>query len=60
MAEAMFRCLESERVRGWVDLLEGEDEIREAVERVGLEGLDCIEGENVEAMVEMYQKGVVG
>jgi len=59
VAEVVVGCLESESVRGWIDLLEGEEAVGEAVERVGREGVDCVEGENVEAMVERYKKGGV-
>jgi len=59
VAEVVVGCLESERVRGWIDLLEGEEAVGEAVERVGREGVDCVEGEDVEAMVERYKKGSV-
>ena len=58
VAEVLMRCLESEVVRGWVDMLEGEEEIGEAVERVERGGLDCVEGENVGAMMERYEKVV--
>lgn len=59
VAKVVVGCLMNERVRGWVDLLEGEEGIEEAVERVGREQLDCVEGEDVEAMVERYKKGGV-
>lgn len=36
---------------GWFDLLNGEDDVDEAVERVVRDGVDAVEGEDVEGMV---------
>ncbi|KAI9372081.1 hypothetical protein BJX61DRAFT_466436 [Aspergillus egyptiacus] len=40
--------------RGWVDLVGGEEEIGSAVERVIREGVDTVEGEDVEGMVKRF------
>ncbi|KAL3435870.1 hypothetical protein BDV09DRAFT_184663 [Aspergillus tetrazonus] len=40
--------------KGWVDLLDGEEEIGDAVERVVREGVDVVEGEDVDAMVKRF------
>jgi len=50
VAEVAVRLLEREGVRGWFDLLGGEEEVGKAVERVVREGVDCMEGEDVEVM----------
>ncbi|KAL4871931.1 hypothetical protein BDV12DRAFT_183482 [Aspergillus spectabilis] len=46
--------LAKEGARGWFDLLGGEEEIGSAVERVVREGVDVVEGEDVEGMVKRF------
>lgn len=41
-------------VEGWLDLLEGEEDVEVAVERVAREGVDAVEGEDVEGMVSRF------
>jgi hypothetical protein len=36
--------------KGWFDLLEGDEPVEAAVERVVRERVDCIEGESLEEM----------
>jgi nucleoside-diphosphate-sugar epimerase len=50
VAEVAVRLLEREGVRGWFDLLSGEEEVGSAVERVLKEGIDSREGEDLEVM----------
>jgi hypothetical protein len=50
VAEVAVRLLEREGVRGWFDLLSGEEEVRSAVERVLKEGVDSMEGEDLDVM----------
>lgn len=50
VADVGVRLLEREDTRGWFDLLGGEEEIGEAVERVVKEGVNSMEGEDVEKM----------
>ena len=38
----------------WLDLLEGEDSVDEAVKKCISEGVDCVEGEDVDAMVKEW------
>lgn len=45
VAEVAARLLERKDTRGWYDLLGGEEEVGEAVERVVREKVDCFEGE---------------
>lgn len=45
VAAVTAAILEREDVKGWIDLLEGEEEIERAVERVGREEVDCRDGE---------------
>ncbi|KAN0115315.1 NAD(P)-binding protein [Hyaloscypha variabilis] len=50
VAEVAVRLLEKEGVRGWFDLLGGEEETGAAVDRVLKEGFNSVEGEDIEAM----------
>ena len=54
VAEVAVRLLDS-NYKGWVDMFEGNEEIGEAVKRVEKEGLDCVEGEDLEAMARKYE-----
>lgn len=56
VAEVGVRLLEKEGVRGWFDLLQGEREVGEEVERVLKEGEDSIEGEDEGVMKENIGK----
>ncbi|KAL9043879.1 MAG: hypothetical protein Q9214_002948 [Letrouitia sp. 1 TL-2023] len=55
VAAVAARLLESE-ASGWLDLLEGEEDIGEAVDRVIRDGVDCTEGEDVDFMEKTYLK----
>ncbi len=50
VAEVAVRLLEEEGVKGWFDLLNGDEEIGEAIKRVLREGVDSREGEDLEVM----------
>lgn len=50
VAQTAVELLASGYRGGWLDLLDGEEGLKEAVERVTREGVDVIEGEDVEAM----------
>lgn len=50
VAEVTVALLERDDTRGWYDLLGGTDSIADAVNRVVKEGVDCVEGEDLEAM----------
>jgi len=54
VADVAVRLLEREGVSAWLDLLEGEEKVDGAVERVVGEGVNCVEGEDVEGMVKRY------
>lgn len=55
VAAVAARLLESE-ASGWLDLLEGEEDIGKAVDRVIQDGVDCAEGEDVNSMKKTYLK----
>lgn len=48
VAEVAVRLLESPHAHGWYDLLDGSEDIQQAVERVIQDQLDCFEGEDKE------------
>ena len=50
VAEAAVKLLEVEGAKGWFDLLDGEEEVGDAVERCVKQGIDCIDGEDIEEM----------
>jgi nucleoside-diphosphate-sugar epimerase len=50
VADVAARLLEVQGARGWFDLLEGEEDVGEAVERVVRDKVDCREGESLEEM----------
>ncbi|KAL2872438.1 uncharacterized protein BJX67DRAFT_7252 [Aspergillus lucknowensis] len=49
--------LAREDTQGWYDLLNGEEEIGQAVERVAREKVDAVEGQDVDAMVKRFGLG---
>lgn len=55
VAAVAAELLGNEQANGWYDLLEGEEEISAAVERVVRDKIDCVEGEDVDAMVSKYK-----
>lgn len=54
VARVTVELLERDVGSCWLDLLEGTEEIKEAVGKCVSEGVDCVEGEDVEAMVKEY------
>ncbi|KAL9615200.1 MAG: hypothetical protein Q9167_000407 [Letrouitia subvulpina] len=55
VAAVAAKLLETD-ASGWLDLLEGEEDSGEAVDRVIRDGVDCKEGEDVDLMEKMYLK----
>lgn len=55
VARVTVELLENAKTGAWLDLLQGdEEEVEDAVKRVVKEGVDCIEGEDVEAIVQRW------
>jgi len=50
VAESVVAVLETEGARGWIDLVDGEEGVKKAIERVVREGVDSVDEENVEKM----------
>ncbi|KAL8969732.1 MAG: hypothetical protein Q9183_001861, partial [Haloplaca sp. 2 TL-2023] len=42
------------KATGWIDLLDGEEPISDAVRRVVEDKVDCVEGEDVDSMIKQY------
>ena len=55
VADVAVRLLERDDTRGYYDLLNGEEDVGDAVDRVVKEKVDCIEGEDVDSMVKTYK-----
>jgi hypothetical protein len=51
------RLLARDDTHGWYDLLNGDEPIDEAVERVAREKVDAVEGEDVEGMIRRFNLG---
>ncbi|KAI4945041.1 hypothetical protein J4E91_008386 [Alternaria rosae] len=56
VAESVVGVLEADGVRGWVDVIDGDEEIVEAVKRYVKEGQDAIEGEDLAEMRDRVNK----
>ena len=54
VAEVAVRLVERGDTRGWYDLLVGEDEVAKAIVKVVRDKIDCVQGEDVEAMKNKY------
>lgn len=59
MAEVVVNLLEWAGTSAWLDLMKGDEPVEDAVQRVDEEGVDCIEGEDVEAMMQKYVSIVI-
>ncbi|KAK7510781.1 NAD(P)-binding protein [Phyllosticta citriasiana] len=53
VAQTAVELLGSGYKGGWLDLLDGDVPVKEAVERVAREGVDVVEGEDVDAMLKI-------
>ncbi|KAH3504396.1 hypothetical protein KXV55_004963 [Aspergillus fumigatus] len=54
VARVADQLLAREDTEGWYDLLNGEEPIEEAVERVAREKVDAVDGEDVDGMVKRF------
>lgn len=50
VAEVAARLLDHDNARGWFDVIDGDVDIKRAVDDVVREGIDCIEGEDYDLM----------
>lgn len=56
VADVAVRLLESDEVRGYIDLMQGDEDTQAAVDRVIKSKEDAIEGEDVEAILAKYKQ----
>ncbi|RKF77966.1 UPF0659 protein [Golovinomyces cichoracearum] len=56
VAEVAAKLLDKNEASGWLDLLDGEEDIDCAIERVLKEGIDCVEGEDLGVMRANVEK----
>ena len=56
VADVAVRMLATDGIRGWFDLLNGDEPVEAAVTRVVKEGFNGVEGEDIGAMMEKYGK----
>lgn len=52
VAETIVQVLDTEGGRGWFDVLDGDENVGEAVKRLVSEGFDAVDGEDLKAMRE--------
>ncbi|KAF2645598.1 hypothetical protein P280DRAFT_390022 [Massarina eburnea CBS 473.64] len=50
VAEAVATVLETKGAKGWIDFIDGDEKVGEAVQRVVKEGIDSVDGEDLEVM----------
>ena len=55
VADVAVRLLERDDTRGYYDMLDGEEDIESAVERVVREKVDCFEGEDEERIFSSFK-----
>ncbi|KFY41095.1 hypothetical protein V494_03200, partial [Pseudogymnoascus sp. VKM F-4513 (FW-928)] len=58
VAAAAAEVLGAEGANGWYDLLEGEGELKAEVQRVVKEGVDSVEGEDIEEMKGALERAI--
>lgn len=56
VAEAVRAVLETDGAKGWIDLLDGEEGVKEGIERVVRERIDAVEGEDEDDQKERASK----
>jgi hypothetical protein len=56
VAEAIVAVLNTEGARGWFDMLDGDEDIEGAIQKCVKEGVDAVEGEDIEAMKDRVAK----
>ena len=56
VAESIVAVLANDGARGWIDVLDGEENVDAAVKRIISEGIDNVEGEDFEDQKERASK----
>jgi hypothetical protein len=55
-AEAIVAALETEAAKGWIDVVDGDEDVSAAIQKLTKEGVDAVDEEDVEAMKENVAK----
>jgi len=55
-AEAIVAALETEDAKGWIDVIDGDEDINEAIQKLTKNGVDAVDEEDTEAMKESAAK----
>jgi hypothetical protein len=55
VADVAVKLLERDDIRGYVDLLEGNEDVTSAIDRVSKEKIDCVEGEDVGTIAQKFK-----
>lgn len=56
VAETIVAVLEVEGARGWIDVIDGEEDVKSAIQGLVREGIDSVDEEDVEKMKENVAK----
>jgi hypothetical protein len=56
VAECIVKALETDGSRGWIDVVDGEEDVGKAVRRLVKEGIDSVDEENLQEMRERVEK----
>jgi hypothetical protein len=51
-AEAIVAALETDGANGWIDVIDGDEDISKAMKRIATEGIDAVDDEDIEKMKE--------
>ncbi|KAH7062021.1 hypothetical protein BKA63DRAFT_193598 [Paraphoma chrysanthemicola] len=55
-AHAIVAALETEGARGWIDVLDGNDDVKQAIQKLTAEGVDAVDEEDIDLMRENVAK----
>ncbi|KAJ4368158.1 hypothetical protein N0V83_006514 [Neocucurbitaria cava] len=56
VAEAIVAALGTEGAKGWIDIIDGDDDVSTAIEKLTKEGVDSVDEEDLETMKENVAK----
>jgi hypothetical protein len=56
VAEAIVAVLETDGARGWIDILDGDKDVKDEVKKIVSEGFDSVEGEDLEEQKQNVAK----
>ncbi|KAF1846762.1 uncharacterized protein K460DRAFT_356393 [Cucurbitaria berberidis CBS 394.84] len=56
VAGAIVAALETEGAKGWIDIIDGRDDVSTAIQQLTKEGMDSVDEEDLETMIENIAK----